>query len=219
MRKKTAQTFVAHKRMEIVAFTICVNYDDILKHMLDQNARFFKKWYIVTTPTDTKTIALIESAAKPNIEILFYDKFYTRAVFNKGGAQRFAQEHIHAHHESANILCIDADIYLPDDFLTKLPESLAKDTLYGAQRDDYWTLEDFLETKNRHPKVENYFQGYFQLYKQDRKYAFKDSYNCSKCDDVFRDSFPKKIQLDVHVKHLGMNGKHWNGRNYTYGVF
>ena len=213
------QTFVAQRKMEIIAFTICVNFDDILKHMFDQNARFLKKWYIISSPADTQTAELISTAAKDNVELLIYDNFYNGMRFNKGGAQRFAQMHIHKHHPSANVLCIDADIYLPDDFLEKLPPHLEDNTLYGSQRTDYWTLEDFVGNTNPHPKTSAHFQGYFQLYKENTKYLFENSYNCSRCDDIFRDSFPKKVNLDLCVKHLGINGRHWNGRDFRLGVF
>ena len=39
--------------MHIIAITVSVNYDDILKYIIKQNAQFFKEWVIVTSPDDT----------------------------------------------------------------------------------------------------------------------------------------------------------------------
>ena len=38
---------------------------------------------------------------------------------------------------------MDSDISLPDNFKEKLPMFLDDDTLYGSQRIDYWSLENF----------------------------------------------------------------------------
>ena len=206
--------------MELLAITVSVQYDDILQHMLEQNSRFIHKWFIVTSPEDKKTIELIEKTGKENIETVIYTDFYkNNAKFNFGGARLFAQNYIDSKYKSANILFLDGDIYLPDNFMEKLPNSLMDDTLYGTQRTDYWTLEDFRNETNPQPKKNAKFQGYFQLYKQNTKYMYSDSYNCSKCDDIFKNTFANKIMLDICVKHLGQNGPNWDGRNYTNGIF
>ena len=46
--------------MDIIALSVSVNYDDILKHLIEQNSKFFLKWFIITSPEDTKTIELIK---------------------------------------------------------------------------------------------------------------------------------------------------------------
>jgi hypothetical protein len=118
-------------------------------------------------------------------------------------------------YSSANILFLDGDIYLPDDFTEKLPSALEDDTLYGSHRTDYWTVKGFTEGTESHAWRKPNFEGFFQLYKQNEKYKYADSYNCSKCDDVFKGKFPNKRMLDIRVKHLGKNGDHWNGRAHT----
>ena len=206
--------------MEIIAITVSVNYDDILQHMIHQNLKFLHKWVIVTSPEDTKTINLILNVGSEKIQTLIYPDFYkNNASLNKGGALLFAANYIEENYAYTNILFLDGDIYLPDNFVEKLPFSLEDDTLYGSKRTDYWTLEDFKNETNPHPKKNVYFQGFFQLYKQNKKYKYKDSNDCSTCDDVFRDKFKKKIMLDIYVKHLGQNGPNWRGRNYKNGIF
>lgn len=206
--------------MELIAITVCVNYDDILAHMIQQNLKFLHKWYIVTSPEDSKTRQLINKVDNDKMEILIYTDFYKNSSqFNKGGAVLFAQSYIEEHYTSANILLLDGDIYLPDNLPDKLPKYLEDDVIYGAQRTDYWTLNDFENKINPHPMINPIFYGYFQLYKQYKNYTYNDSYNCSQCDDLFRDKFKNRIMLDVCVKHLGQDGLNWNGRTYKHGTY
>ena len=199
--------------MGIIAITICVNYDDILKHMLNQNDKFLDMWYIVTSAEDKDTQKLIINSGLKNIKLLFFNDFYKEAVFNKGGAIRFAQTYIEKNHTNPVILILDADIYLPNDFLKKLPKKFEKNTLYGPiERLDYWTLEDFKSFKNPHVnKHGNDFIGCFQLYKQN-SFKYDKSNNCAECDNVFRGKFNNKINLDLSIRHLGKREVNWDGR-------
>jgi hypothetical protein len=202
--------------MNIIAITTCVNYHDILKHMLP-NSKFFSKWYIVTSPEDKNTISLIENSGIANIEILLYNDFYKNSKFNFGGSRKFAQEYIDKHYTSSNILFLDADICLPVDFMNKLPKTIEDDTLYGvSDRFDYWTLDNYIRKKNPHKYCRGRdFVGFFQLYKQSPKYKYKDSQNCSICDNDFRGLFKEKINLQLSVRHLGKERINWNGRSKT----
>ena len=65
---------------------------------------------------------------------------------------------------------MDSDISLPDNFKEKLPMFLDDDTLYGSQRIDYWSLENFKNETNGHPINGSYFIGFFQLYKQNKTF-------------------------------------------------
>jgi hypothetical protein len=202
--------------MEIIAITICVNYADFLKYTLLQNYNFFKKWYIITSPDDINTINTIKVFNISNVECLIYNDFYTNSKFNKGGAVKFGQEHVNNHHYDSNILLLDADIYLPDNLLESLPEKIENNTLYGvANRFDYWTKEDFLNRENPHLyQYTKYFAGFFQLYKQGHPNTYLDSYNCSRCDNNWVDTFESKHALDIDVIHLGRDMINWDGRDY-----
>jgi hypothetical protein len=199
--------------MGIVAITICVNYDDILKHMLNQNSKFFDVWYIVTSAEDKNTQQLILKSGLKNVRLLLFDGFYKDAKFNKGGAICFAQSYIEKNHTNPVILILDADIYLPNDFLKKIPKEFDKNTLYGPkERLDYWKLEDFKNFKNPHVnKHGNDFIGCFQLYKQS-SFKYEKSNNCAECDNVFREKFKKKLHLDLSIRHLGKGEVNWDGR-------
>ena len=109
---------------------------------------------------------------------------------------------------------MDSDIYLPDNFLEKIPKKFEDNTLYGVrERRDFWSLDDFLNNENGHySQSSQTFIGFFQLYKQ-FTYKYNNSYNCSECDNNFRDLFPNKVTLDLYVKHLGREKINWDGRN------
>ena len=203
--------------MNIIAISICVNYSDILYYNIEQNSKFFKHQYIITSPEDVKTINLVQEKNLNNVEILIYNNFYNNNCrFNFGGSRLFAQNYIDLHYNDANILFIDSDIYLPDNFLDKLPNVLKNDTLYGtSERLYYWSLTDYNNNINPHYYgYGNKFAGFFQLFKQS-KYKYNDSHNCSECDITFRNLFRKRIHLDLSVKHLGQEGVNWNGRDFT----
>lgn len=207
--------------MDLIAITICVNYSDILQCMIQQNCNFFKKWFIITSPEDTQTIKIIEVFRKFKkfqdiLEILIYDNFYTgNGPFNKGGALRFAQNHVEEHYENSNILILDADIYLPDDFLQKMPEIIPHTLYRSAERLDFHSINDFVNNVNPHPYKWNiYSPGCFQLYKQDIKYKYCDSQDCSHCDTIFKDLFENNGCLEITIKHLGEEGVNWTGRKW-----
>lgn len=205
--------------LDIICITISTKYDDILKICLPQNLKFFKKWYIITASDDLPTIQLVRAASNPIIELLFFDFYKGGAKFNKGGAIRMAQLHINALHPNSNILLLDSDIYLPDNFATIMGDiSINCDTLYGvASRTDYFTIRNFRQ--NKPSKVYNLskeFVGFFQLYRNtDSKYLYEESYNCAVCDNKFVELFAsdKCINIaELHVKHLGRPEVNWDSR-------
>lgn len=204
--------------MDIIAISVSVNYADILEQIIQQNAKLLHTWIIVTSPEDAKTIQVIENAGCANVVTLLYEHFYVSgAAFNKGGAVHYAQTYIQNNFTDANILLLDSDIYLPDNFKEALPAALEKDTLYGVnQRLDYWTTEDFVNNKNPHvyPNNKGYdgFVGFFQLYKQNNAKKYEFSYNCAKCDDAFTKKFVKRVRIPITVKHLGRDKINWDGR-------
>ena len=144
-----------------------------------------------------------------------YDYFYKNASFNKGGAIKLAQEHVYSNKKKSNILLLDGDICLPNDFINKIPKNIEDNTLYGvSKRFDYWTLDDYINDTNSHYYMSSdHFVGFFQLYNSTNNYKYNDSYHCGGCDDKFRDLFQNKIKLDLSVKHLGKECENWYGRN------
>ena len=134
--------------------------------IIPQNANFFKKWYIVTSPADERTINVIKYYNYPNIEILYFDFWSNGKSFNKGGAIRYAQQELKATSNDM-VLLLDSDICLPEQFFDIVKQiSLKPNTLYGTdKRFDYYS---FSHLKNKiidseYPYSQR-FQGYFQMY-------------------------------------------------------
>jgi hypothetical protein len=209
---------VTKTHIDIIGITICVNFDDILYHTIDQNAKMVKILYIITSPTDSDTINLLVMKNLPNVKVLYFDKFFVNnAKFNKGGAVRYGQEHVHALYPDANVLLLDADVILPETLYSHLPSALEPDVLYGVtERLDYHTLDDFLTRQNGNVCCYGAaLVGFFQLYRGTDRYLYKDSDSCCTCDNDFRDSFPRHQFIELSIAHLGVSGVNWEGRDYT----
>ena len=96
-----------------------------------------------------------------------------------------------------------------------LPRKLENCILYGvSERLYYWTIDDFIKGNNPHKYFHGGdFVGFFQLYKQNSNYKYKESYNCSECDNSFKKLFKNNLKvLQISVKHLGKCEVNWNGR-------
>jgi len=198
---------------KIIGITVSVNYTDYLTYILENNAKHLEKWYIVTSREDIKTINLIKGIS--NVEILYYNFYENGSLFDKGGALRYAQEIIaNSFSEPQNILILDSDIYLPENFSNISKTVILDDCLFGVyDRFDYATPNDFLQKKNGQRYIHSdEYAGFFQLYKDNPKYRYKSSYDCSKCDFEFRDLFPRKLRLNLPLDHLGEAFINWGGR-------
>lgn len=205
--------------MGLFAITISTNYDDLLNIIIHQNQRFFTRWYIVTSASDTKTIDVVRTANYPNIELLFYDFKAGGAIFDKFGATRMAQLHCMSMHGPDKLtLFLDSDIYLPDNFLDTLKTMRIEwSTLYGAfERFDVGTLSSLRrkDTTKRFPWA-NHLLGFFQLFIQTSERLHRSSNDCSEGDLRFHSYFRKKMLLPLTVFHLGESGMHWSGRSAT----
>ena len=205
--------------MELYAITISTNYDDLLNIIIHQNQRFFTRWYIVTSATDTKTIDVVRTANYPNVELLFYDFKAGGATFDKFGAARMAQLHCMSMHGPDKLtLFLDSDIYLPDNFLETLGTTrFDPATLYGAgERFDVGTLSSLRRKDKTHrfPWIRQ-IQGFFQLFIQTPDRLHIPSNDCSEGDLRFHSYFRRKQLLPITVFHLGKSGMHWSGRSAT----
>jgi hypothetical protein len=193
---------------------ICVStkYANLLDIIIPQNAKFFKKWYIVTHIDDKETIDIINKHNFPCIEVLFFD-FYKNATFNKGGAIKYAQSFIK---DGENVLLLDSDIFIPDKFSHFLDEikenDIEYDVLYSFERYDFHTFSDFIKNENG-IRYMSTFMGFFQLYKQRSHMLYRDSENCRVCDADFALFFPKQRMLEhTIIKHLGKDNVNHFGR-------
>lgn len=199
----------------LIGITVSVNFSDYLERILSHNQQFFEKWFIVTEETDRKTIDLVVKSGYSNIELLFYDFKTSGASFNFGGGRLRAQKIVHKRYPGYPVLIFDSDILFPSNFADIMNGvQLEPDTLYAPEnREIYNTLENF-----EHDKVDRVgpapFIGFFQLYLADDKYLYRESMNCYVCDELFRDRFSNKVQIDaLSVKHLGPISTYGNGRD------
>jgi len=192
----------------MICITVSVNYDNLLDIILPQNAKFFKKWYIVTHKHDNETINIIKKYNFPNVEILFFD-FYDGAIFNKGGGVRYAQSLVR---DGETVLILDSDIFIPDGFLQYINMDLEIGTLYSLERYDYYTYNDFIE-ENSGKRYDSTFMGFFQLYKHQSHLLYNHSDSCRVCDANFADFFTnKKMLYGTIIKHLGRDNINHFGR-------
>ena len=199
----------------LIGITVSVNFSDYLERILSQNQQFFETWFIVTEETDRKTIDLVVKSGYSNIELLFYDFKTSGASFNFGGGRLAAQKIVHARYAGHPVLLLDSDILIPSNFADIMKNlKLESDTLYAPKnREIYDTIKKF--EQDRVGRVETTsFIGFFQLYLADDKYLYRQSMNCSGCDNHFRDRFPNKVVIhSLFVKHLGPTAAYWHGRS------
>jgi len=199
----------------MIAITVSTNYDDILDIIIPQNYKFFEKWYIITDKNDTNTINVINKHNCSNIFILFYNFHENNKCFNKGGAIRYCQREIIGNlGYNGDVLILDSDIWLPDNFIEIVNDtSIHDDTIYGSNtRHDFHSYENF---KNNVVDFDytGKLHGFFQLYKYDKNKLYNESNNCSECDLFFLNRFSKKVILsNLNVCHLGKNGVNWDKR-------
>jgi hypothetical protein len=195
--------------------TVSTKYANLLDIIIPQNAKFFNKWYIVTDINDKETINVINKHNFPCIEILFFD-FYKNAKFNKGGAIKYAQTFIK---DGENVLLLDSDIFIPNEFSYFLDEikenDIEYDVLYSFERYDFYTFSDFIKNENG-IRYGIQFMGFFQLYKHRSHILYRDSENCRGCDWDFVSFFTKQQMLKhTIVKHLGKDNVNHFGRKNT----
>lgn len=228
---------------ELYCITVSTNYADLLELIIDQNQKFFTKWYIITVKDDKKTLDVIKKANYEHIEVLFFDFKQGGYKFNKGGAIQMAQNLVmEKHGEGVNVLIVDSDIYIPDEFSKIYNEmSVEPNKLYSiSKRIDYYKYSDFIKKINGNihfPSLD--FIGCFQLYKQDKNKLYTNSDSCETCDLSFRDKFMNEkmptinwndfsityhmqrvnyyikhncIYLPLTIYHLGHHYINWNGR-------
>ena len=195
----------------LTAITVSVDYDNILDIILPQNYKFFKKWYIVTERSDNKTIEVINKYSFENVEILYFD-FKLNAIFNKGGGINYALNMVDI---DENVLLLDSDIFLDDSFINYMNYDFNYDILYSFTRYDYYTYQNFIKDNIDNVYRIN-FMGFFQLFKNNKKYTYENSTNCRQCDSNFAFKFKERMLLEGKIiKHLGKDNVNHFGRKNT----
>ena len=138
-----------------------------------------------------------------------------KTKFNKSAMILQVQRFVHKSYPDKWILLMDADIILPNNFnniFLEKEKDLDRNVLYGINRLDYWTPEDYKnKIGHRYPHM---FMGYFQLYFDKTKYYVSNSQSAAECDVYFCNLFSKRNLLTSteHVSHLGKDKINHYGR-------
>lgn len=201
--------------MNIVGITVSTNYYDILPIVIENNYKYFYKWIFITDLKDLKTQEIIKKY--DNCEILFFNFKSNGAIFNKGGALKFAQRFLYDVFDDIPYLILDSDILLPNNFIEIINSlKIEEDTIYGCKdRKDYWSMEDLKNNSFHEYENVDMLCGFFQLYRNNEKQPklYPESKNAATCDLQFRNLFSNLKFIDnLSVKHLGKDRENWNGR-------
>ncbi len=125
--------------MKPIAITVCVNYSDFLAWSAMMNHTLFKKWYVCTVASDTKTINICKTYG---LEVVICD-FQENGKFNKFKGINQALARIK---QNDWVLFLDADIILP--LITKRVFSelnFNKQNIYGCDRINFYDMKGLLE--------------------------------------------------------------------------
>jgi len=116
--------------VKLTTITVCVDYSDIFKFALAHNHQILKDYHVVTTPQDKDTHTLCQQY---KLHVIATNSFYDdRALFNRGKAINDGLEQSRI---SGWVLLLDADIFLPPQFLDILStKQLDHQYLYSANR-------------------------------------------------------------------------------------
>ena len=194
--------------MDIYAITTSVNYADYLPHCLHCLAGQVSGVCVVTEAND----ASVDVAQRFEATPLIYDGWHADgAAFNKAGAVRFAQEHVHAAYPDAWYLLIDADVMVPTNAREIIEQDATNpETLYGARRVDFHSPERLADGKPNKAYA-SMFAGFFQLYRRHVLYP-EWSRTAELCDLSFAKQFASCVVLPMTVGHCGVEAVNWEGR-------
>ena len=213
--------------MKLTTITVCVDYSDFFKFALAHNRQILKNYHAVTTPQDKDTHALCQQYG---LHVIATNSFYDDgAVFNKGKAINDGLEQSRA---SGWVLLLDADIFLPPQFLDILStKQLDRRYLYSANRlcidkdlcQAHMISPDYLRAcAEQQPN----YCGYFQMFHTSRFYWSKSlrvypegSANAAWSDTVFADFWPesqRRYFKGMSVIHFGPRRVNCNGRRSDY---
>jgi len=207
----------------MIAFTVCVDYADILELTAEKNRHHFAEWLIVTTPDDEQTISLCSRfALTPVLTNCFYDD---GADFNKWKGLNIALSS--RKHLSCWFAVLDADVVWP----RTVDQSFLKiGRLYTPQRRMYPSIQEIPAESEwlNHRPVNEEFAGFTQIFhSSDPRSRQSKSSNCfydenwrhaGGADTFFQQRWPDalKVRPPFTVLHLGDDGKNWCGRTTAY---
>lgn len=211
--------------MNIIGFSVCVNYSDLLKLTYIFNKSIFDKYIISTSIDDIET----QNFCNENDIICISSNAYKKnnATFNKSAMLNESLKYINKYYRNSWRVSLDVDIALNN--LNHLPD-MNEDFIYGLKRkiiDDKSYFEEkklSLETLKASPywcqDLPEGFPyatvGYFQMFKKNDIYFDENYLTASDCDtDFFYKHFSINetyTLVELEGFHLGEIEKNWQGR-------
>lgn len=199
------------------AITVCVGYDDLLAITLPRNARHFEEHWIVTHPTDQRTLAVVDSVG--HAWAYRTDAFYRDgAPFRKGLAIEECFGHIG---RDGWFAVVDADTLLPDDFAARVA-NLDPERIYAPRRRmcsdprrwcepwEQWPIQPDCEQAG----FAQVFCGESRFIRDKRPWYGTEFRHAGGCDSVFLYRWPPEFRewLPFECLHLGRPFENWCGR-------
>lgn len=204
----------------MIAYVVCVDYVDLLRITLPQNAQHFEKIVVVTSHQDQKTVDYILEEFRPHksVGLVMTNAFYEYgALFNKWKALDQALKEC----ASGWICLLDADILLP----RCLPDlNLEIGKLYSPRRrmvkhnGPYEIPTDAgFEQYERHNDKE--FAGYCQIFHASdpvlgaHPWHQQNWQHAGGADTFFQMKWTdeNKVRPDFDVLHFGIPEQNWAG--------
>lgn len=210
-------------RLLVEAVTICINYADYLRGVLD-NRHHLDRWIILTVNSDTETQRLCEEFGLECriASCLAADGSDFHAAFNKG---QVLNEGLDLVSESAWALILDADVLLPSAFRSRVESlPLEEGVLYAACGRKFCDSAEALEATRRcepwERHVAKYSQalGFFNLFhvgSAPNRYPARSPVDRPEHDDwLFTTSFAeaRRRNLPFALLHVGPHTANWAGR-------
>jgi hypothetical protein len=202
------------------AFTVCVDYHDILEHTAPLMRHHFKRWFVVTSE---KFYEKTKAVCWPlGITVRETDAFYRDgAVFNKWAALEELLDYGGRH---GVIAVVDADIVWPKH----APLSPVRGKLYSPYRYMYPDVDRVPPESewDKYPIHRNFSEhaGYTQIFHADDPVLGKppwhqiDWQHAGGADSFFQKKWRKedKLRPTWYAMHIGPCGTNWCGRATAY---
>lgn len=222
--------------LRISAVIVCVDYDDFLRHTLEENIPHFDDLIVVTNKKDIQTKNLCREMS---VRCISTNEFYVNGdIFNKARGINLGIAHLK---DSNWIVHLDADIALPKHFRqVLLNRTLDERCIYGIDRLQIIGLKNWLNIKSKKQHIDRSFIipqeqivarymhnmfgwapiGYFQMWhksehktypiNQDRA-EHTDLLHSIQWDREFRILMPEMFCYHLESEK-GQMGANWGGR-------
>jgi len=220
--------------MKIEAVSVCLNYDDFLEQTIRVNQSLFDDWVVVTSQSDTATIAV---CTRYGVRTAFCPYFQCGEKFAKSLAINIGLAHLRLEDW---VVHLDADTALPRNARKHLANvELDTSCIYGIDRVDCPSFADWQSyLANPNPYEKHYFYhgprdwplgsrvghfdyggyapiGFFQLWNRASgitRYPSVQGWDAEHTDMLHALQWPRSKRVlipEITAIHLSTGGKDW----------